>query len=286
MQPRAGRVEVDFPADRAIAEQNYSTWGSPDNPLVNFTVTNVTFDPDWSSWLKSIRKDAIPKELSSSLIYIHGFGVQFSSAVAETAQLVDDLKFDGPALLFTWPSDLGLQKYSDTEHNEKISALLFGVVLTKLDAVGAPNVEGQLIAHSMGAKLSLDSLFALRNSKQGSNKPRLRTLILAAPDVSITSFQSRDLPEIGNYAKKTMILCSTNDLALRASNFFEHQSAYQNGDERLGQCSSDEIAFRNQIAAGLLRLYRFSGAAHDLFLHSYFLNNPQVMHDIETQLHD
>ena len=67
------------------------------------------------------------------MVFVHGYNEDFPDASRMAAQFADDLKFSGPVILFSWPSQGSLTSYTVDETNaqwsqahfvEEMSALL------------------------------------------------------------------------------------------------------------------------------------------------------------------
>jgi Alpha/beta hydrolase of unknown function (DUF900) len=304
LQVALGRIEVDYPADRQIGEQTYSRWPSEDNPFQTFSVARLNVFNRIEDWLQSAPSRYQPVNRDIDLLYIHGFNVPFSTAVAETAQLKEDLKFDGPMMLFSWPSNLGLSapSYREVGKREQLTTAQFSQVLEEVDRFrfdnGSPDggrIVEQVLAHSMGAKLILDTLSTIRKDAVDEKHPdgmvKLHTLILAAADVSRKLFRERDLPVISEYADKTFIICSDFDIALGFSADVNATIAQDEfgesigvSDERLGQCFDYDNAFKAEISSGSIRWYKFAGPSSDFIGHSYFTNDPKTLMEMKNQL--
>lgn len=282
---RAGEAVIEFPADRGLGEQTYSSGARNDNPLDNFTITQFDVYDSYNDWLEKIKQNLDRnKDLANYLMYIHGFNQNFNTAVATAAQLKSDLKFKGPMLLFSWPSDLGKLHYKEVENRERISVAQLTQVLETIDSfqLQGDNSAGkkfgeQIIAHSMGARLALDTLNGIHSD--GNKSIKLRTLILASPDVSRSEFVSRDLPMIQEYARKIFITCSNRDLALVASEM-------TGNDGRLGLCDNYVRVLKNEIRSGQVLIREFEGFPRELAGHSYFLYDTTILHDMEIQVND
>ena len=72
---------------------------------------------------------ALSDRLASSLrhealLFVHGFNVTFEDAIRRAAQISYDLAFDGPTVVFSWPSQGGMLPldYRRDERNAELSA--------------------------------------------------------------------------------------------------------------------------------------------------------------------
>ncbi len=277
-----GKASVGYPADRNLSEQTYSSGVSEDNPFKNFSLESVSYANDPSVWHSTKVLQDISLHGKDVMVYVHGFVTSFSKSVAETAQLKNDLSFVYPVVLFSWPSDVGIFSYPKAIQREAISADFLSSAfqaISQARVVSGPEISGlteELIAHSMGAKLALNSLFSLHEiwSRSGT---KLNNLILAAADVNLTKFGTRDLPIIGEYARKTFVLCSDSDVALVLSQYMNPEDP---PGQRLGRCFSETDAFKKRS----LTVVHFNGGLHDDYGHSYFLNNEDTLRNIREQL--
>jgi esterase/lipase superfamily enzyme len=151
-----------------------------------------------------------------ALVFVHGFNTAFEHALYRTAQLAYDLRFDGAAFLYSWPSGGGLIGYGhDRESATQAEPYLkefLDVVVRKSGATGV-----SVIAHSMG---NLPLLNVLR--ELGPALPagvRLREVILAAPDVDRDVFANL-AAGIRPYGRGITLYCSSRDRAMSASRRF------------------------------------------------------------------
>lgn len=147
-----------------------------------------------------------------ALVYIHGYNTTFDDALYRTAQLTYDLKFDGAAFLYTWPSSA--QSYIFDRDSVQVAGLHFKEFLDiVLSQTGAEKVN--LIAHGLGNQLLLPVLRDLkaRNPAFASN---INEIVLAAPDIDRDAFLFLN-GELQGLAKGITLYASSNDVALQAA---------------------------------------------------------------------
>jgi esterase/lipase superfamily enzyme len=219
-----------------------------------------------------------------SLMYVHGFNQTFDDAVDTAAQLAEDLNFRGPTIAFSWPSNPGFGRYVEAAHNASPSTLHLAEAIGKINtflqnnAVSPSTAGQQIIAHSMGAKLVMDTLNAMHVVGDQRNV-KLRTLILAAADASRQLFFVRDAPHLQEYTNRALIICSDRDFALS-----DGSELFEGNDKRLGLCRDYKTVFASQINAGQLYWTEFNGASLDWFGHSYFLYDHDILEKMENQI--
>jgi esterase/lipase superfamily enzyme len=150
-----------------------------------------------------------------AFVFIHGYNVGFETAVRRTAQIAYDLKFEGAAIAYSWPSQEGLLSYTVDETNvdwtvPHLKEFLQGVAQRS----GAKSVH--LVAHSMGNRALI---WALREMvmEQKADCPKFNEVVLTAPDIDADKFQRDLAPAIVNAASRVTLYASSNDEALVAS---------------------------------------------------------------------
>ncbi|MEW4531320.1 alpha/beta fold hydrolase [Maioricimonas sp. JC845] len=204
-------------------------------------------DPDRHVVLRSIRptgRDQFMAELQDDVagsthgeafVFVHGYNVTFAEAARRTGQMAHDLKFDGPPILFSWPSHGDLTGYvaDITSAERSVSQVIDFVEAVARDS-GARRIH--LVAHSMGNRVVTNVLKRLAEESAYREIPRFNEVILAAPDVDAETFRHDIAPKIVDTADRVTIYASSNDLALRASEAV-------NRGRRLGQGGSDLTTF-------------------------------------------
>jgi esterase/lipase superfamily enzyme len=148
-----------------------------------------------------------------AVVFVHGYNTDFDFALYRTAQMAYDLRFDGAAFLYSWPSGSALAAYGyDRESATQAEPHLKEFLKLVLQESGAKSVS--VIAHSMG---NLPLLSVLRDI--GPALPpdvRLNEIIMAAPDVDRDVFAYL-AANIRQYGRGVTLYCSANDRAMAAS---------------------------------------------------------------------
>jgi esterase/lipase superfamily enzyme len=148
-----------------------------------------------------------------AVVFVHGYNTSFDYALYRTAQMAYDLRFDGGAFLYSWPSGGGVAAYGyDRESATQSEPYLRDFLNLVVRETNAKSVS--VIAHSMG---NLPLLNVLREI--GPALPptvRLNQIILAAPDVDRDVFANL-AANIRQYSRGVTLYCSANDRAMSAS---------------------------------------------------------------------
>jgi esterase/lipase superfamily enzyme len=156
---------------------------------------------------RSTRKEAF--------VFVHGYNVGFETAVRRTGQIAYDLKFEGAAIAYSWPSQEGLLGYTVDENNVDWTVRhLKEFLLDLAKRSGAESVH--LVAHSMGNRALTTALRELEMEYK-ADCPKFREVVLTAPDVDADKFRRDLAPAIVKIADRVTLYASSNDKALIAS---------------------------------------------------------------------
>ena len=158
------------------------------------------------------------------IVFVHGYNTSFDNALYRTAQIANDLHFDGAPFVYSWPSGGAVGTYGwDRESAEGARPHLgeFLDIVTK--ETKAKSIS--IIAHSMGNIALLDVLREMNRDKPAD--VAINQIILAAPDVGVDDF-ARLAKSIKGVSKGVTLYASSNDRALHASRTF--WGSYRIGD--------------------------------------------------------
>lgn len=185
----------------------------PPNPATDFatiSANELTLDQA-RNWFRSRAKGR-----RHVLLFVHGFNNTYEDAVYRFAQIVHDSRAQAVPILFTWPSRGSVLAYAYDRESTVYSRDALEQTLQAL--AKEPSIDDvSVLAHSMGSFLTLESLrqMAIRD---GRIAPKIRNVILAAPDVDVDVFR-RQLGEMGPPDKRPhfTVFTSTDDRALLVS---------------------------------------------------------------------
>lgn len=196
------------------------------------------------------------------LLYVHGYNETFESAAAGAAQLSHGLEFAGRTALFTWPSGGKLIAYAYDRESAMWSRDAFEEMLTALTrnpAVGRVHI----VAHSMGALLTLETLRQMRAEHGDDAAAKLGAMVLASPDIDIDQFEST-VKRLGPYGRRITVISATNDRALALS------SRLAGGIARAG------VAERERLAELGVRVADASDYGGGIIRHDLFISDKDV----------
>jgi esterase/lipase superfamily enzyme len=208
------------------------------------------------------------KDHGNLLLYIHGYNIDFEKSCRRGALLKRALGLEERLLLFSWPADGNMLKYTWDEADLDWSVPYMAEFLDlAVSTAGHGNID--VVAHSLGARGIVQAL--VRLSYRASEKLLLNELVLIAPDIDTDIFR-QELPQLKKLVRRITIYLSENDKALKLS-----QEVH--GYPRLGQAGEELTIFEEveSIDISAISLRRFSG-------HIYHLFNPEVIDDLTELL--
>ncbi|MGH6835993.1 MAG: alpha/beta hydrolase [Methylocella sp.] len=208
------------------------------------------------------------------LLYVHGFNTSYDEARFRLAQIVDDARFGGVSVLYTWPAagsllDYGAAKESATIARDALSKLLHR--LSELPDVGRVHI----LAHSMGAWLAMEAL--RENAIAGSPdlNDKLGDVMLAAPDIDLNVFR-RQLARLD--PSHVFVLVASNDRALSLSRTLA-------GDrQRLGALDPNNPSDRAALEELGVKAYDLSRESTGLIGHGTYADAPLAVRTIAAQI--
>jgi len=203
---------------------------------------------------------------SKIMIFVHGYNVEFPEANRDVAQFASDLKFAGPVLLFSWPSQGSLTGYSVDETNAEWAQADFVRLLTDLlEAVAAQNIY--LVGHSMGNRIIGRGMTSLASDRLAGDLIVFREIVMIAPDIDADVFRMDIAPRLARTGINATVYASSNDRALMASKAFHGYARAGDAGEGLLVADGVETVDASDVSASLLG-------------HSYFAEDRRIMEDI------
>lgn len=185
-----------------------ATQGAPTLPVLALSSATA-----WQDRLRRDLQAAGNGGKGRVLLYVHGYNTTPSHALSMADQVAMAARFEGPVVAFLWPSQHTLTKYGWDEENARWTQPSFDKALADLARI-APDVV--LVSHSMGGRIAIDGLRHLQASAPDL-AARVRTVVLAAPDMDRELFDRDVSPDIVRPGRRVALFASGHDLALRSS---------------------------------------------------------------------
>lgn len=276
LTPSFVEIDVSIPpaANRKVGDVQ---WPSrvPGNPATDFVTLklDVMDQPKAVQWFNRRIKNTPGRQ---ALVFVHGYNQRFDDAVFRFAQIVHDSGADVTPVLFTWPSRGSLLAYGYDRESTSFSRDSLERLLTFM--AKDPGVkEITVLAHSMGNVVTLEALrqMAIRN---GRILPKIRNVILAAPDVDVDVF-STFFPEIGEQRPNFTLFVSQDDKALAVS------KRVWGNVPRVGQVDPESEPYRTTFERNRVSVIDLTKLKTDDPLnHGKFAASPEVVQSIGARL--
>lgn len=276
--PSVGFARLDISVPRAHQVGQVELPGSvtsAGDPASHFTVSGVErlTEPEI---LKQVRAEIArrPQAEREVLVFVHGFNTNFADAAFRFAQIVTDSGFKGVPVLFTWPSRAQLLAYPYDRDSADFSrdALETGLRAISRD-LGANRFD--ILAHSMGTLLTVETLRQAAIRGDGSFGGKLRNVMLAAPDIDLDVFKT----QLAAIKRPVTVFVSSDDRALDFSRQFA-------GDKtRLGAISDKDTEIVADLSKAGATIIDLSGdRASDEYNHGKFASTPRIVQMIGRRL--
>lgn len=203
---------------------------------------------------------------SDLLVFIHGYNVDFQSAVRRTAQIAIDLPFEGVPICYSWPSQGTLVGYPIDENNAEWTEEHLREFLIELASQsGAKSIN--VVAHSMGNRPMTAVMRQISWQMDEQDPPLFDRIVLAAPDVDADRFRRDLAPALALVANQVTLYASSSDQALIASK-------QVHGYPRAGESGQFVV-----VVPGV-ETVDVSGIDLSLLGHSYYGDNESMLRDL------
>jgi esterase/lipase superfamily enzyme len=261
-------VSVPFTHKPGVVEQ--PTWlrlefqFDPNKHLVVYRPEHLKED----DFYNKLAARATASRKNEAFVFIHGYNVTFAEGARKTAQLAADLNFDGPAILYSWPSAARYLGYFADEKRVVESTPRLAAFLEEIARrSGASRIH--LIAHSMGNRAMGEALRSISQKSPEGKDRMFRQVVLAAPDIRVNVIQTIERAMLP-LAQRVTLYASANDDALILARAID-------GVARAGE------RVRDVVAPGVDAVDA-SSVRTDFIGHGYFAESLSVLADIKKLL--
>ncbi len=276
LTPNFAEVDVSIPpaANRKVGDVQWPK-SVPGNPATDFVTLklDVIDQPQAVQWFNRRIKNTPGRQ---AMVFVHGYNQRFDDAVFRFAQIIHDSGADVTPVLFTWPSRGSLLAYGYDRESTSFSRDSLERLLTFM--AKDPGVkEITVLAHSMGNVVTLEALrqMAIRN---GQILPKIRNVILAAPDVDVDVFATF-FNEIGKQRPNFTVFVSQDDKALAVS------KRVWGNVPRVGQVDPETEPYRSEFERNKVNVIDLTKLKSDDPLnHGKFASSPEVVQSIGARL--
>lgn len=243
------RAEVSVPPGHVTGRIEWPG-GTPDAAR-NFVVTDSHLLSSGADMVRAMQRERAGSEM---MVFVHGYNNTLSEAMYRFAQIKADFQVPGPGVLFAWQSAGAARGY--IYDRDSVLFARSDLVRTLNTLTGNPDETVFLLAHSMGAQLTMEALreIALRGDRRILE--RLSGVVLISPDIDPDLFRSQ-MEGLENLPVPILIVVSRSDRALGLASFITGKK------ERLGLISSaDQVKGLNVQVLDITALDDGSSLGH------------------------
>ena len=218
---------------------------APGDPAREFVTREARYLDGKAGFLATVKSELAkrPAGKRDVVLFVHGYNTLFAEGLYRFTELTHDAGGEAVPVLFTWASRGAITDYiydlnSATEARDGLEE-----TLRALAASGAEHVN--IVAHSMGNWLTVETLRQIRISGHDPVEAKLGLVALAAPDIDIDVFKSQ-MRRYGKPKKPFIVLISQDDRALAIS------TRIAGGKQRVGDYTNDkELADLGTVVVNL-----------------------------------
>jgi len=233
------------------------------DPARYFAADNIGIFPAHDDF-KSELSRSIKERGGRALVFIHGFNTAFDEAIYRMTQVVHDADYQGSPILFTWASAARTIDYVYDNNSATFARDRLEETLKLVVEAGAERID--IVAHSMGSWLTMETLRQLAIAGNPTLEGRLGDVVLASPDIDVDVFKSQ-MRRYGQPEKPFYVLTSQRDRALSVSGLIAGNKP------RVGDYTyAEDLA---QFGVTVIDVTSVSGG--DALNHTTFAENPALV---------
>lgn len=206
-----GWVDISIPPTHEKGVIEWPGNARPD-PAQHFVATGGDVVSGMPEFLRRVERDGVVGEAIT--VFVHGYNTNNAEAVYLVAQTAHDYGETGSAVLFSWPSAAKLRGYVYDRDSVMFARDALERLLTRMTAATGRPI--QIVAHSMGTQLVMETLRQMSISGNRAPLRALDTVVLVSPDIDEDVFR-RQMARIEPVPEPFMVLVTEQDKALSAS---------------------------------------------------------------------
>ena len=213
--PHFARFDISIPPKRAPGTVTFSKRNKVD-PQTDFVVASVERLPNSRAFLSAVNAEVARRRPANrdAVLFVHGYNTTFAEGLFRQAQLQYDFGRQSVSVHFAWPSAASTFAYAADRESALYSR---DAVETTLETLGRSNITRlDLVGHSMGAFLLMDTLRLMARTGNDRLFRKLNAVILISPDIDIDVFR-KEAESVLARGVKIYVLVSKDDRALRIS---------------------------------------------------------------------
>jgi esterase/lipase superfamily enzyme len=222
------RFDISIPENREPGELSWPPRTRQPDPDRDFLTANQSAYTTPQAFRTAVAKEVREQNQTSAVVYVHGFNVNMAEGVYRFVQMHHDLQVPAIAVHYSWPSRGSALGYIHDRDSALFARRGLEELLDEVAAAGATEIV--VVAHSLGAALTVETLrqMALERDQRALN--RIRGVVLIQPDIDVDVFRSQ-ARDIGQLPQPFVIFGSSRDQILNLS------ARVSGAPERLGNLS-------------------------------------------------
>lgn len=212
--PQYSKLSIAVPPDRTPGTISFPR-GTPD-PATDFLVTASARFDDTPAFRRDLARAlaATPPRDREVILYVHGFNNTFAEGVLRIAQLDHDIELPGVAVHYSWPSLGNPLGYAYDRDSALFARDGLEQLIAEIGRAGPRRIT--IVAHSMGALLTMETLRQMSIARPGSVRRDIDAVVMLSPDIDIDLFRAQ-AHRIGQLPEEVIIFTSDRDRALALS---------------------------------------------------------------------
>jgi esterase/lipase superfamily enzyme len=182
------RVDVTIPKIHAPGQVEQPTSSARRDPARHFAAGEVALYTSGQGFSNGLG-ESLKKTHGRALVFVHGYRTPFDNSVYRTGQIIHDSGYLGTPVLFSWASTGRTVDYIYDNNSATVARDGLEETLRILRKAGATRID--IVAHSMGNWLTMETLRQLAMSGDRATMASLGDIILASPDIDVDVFKSQ-----------------------------------------------------------------------------------------------
>lgn len=210
------RYAISIPPERELGT---ITWaprrGTPD-PRTQFLTTAAEQFGSAAEFRAAMGRSlrVLPKGQREAVVFVHGFNTNFAEGVYRIAQFGHDLKMSGVVAHYAWPSRASPLGYVYDRDSALFARDGLERLILETSAAGAERII--LVAHSMGANLTMEALRQMSIRGETRVLRKVGGVVLISPDIDVDVFKAQ-ASAVGHLSEPFVVFTSRRDMALALS---------------------------------------------------------------------
>ncbi len=266
-------------------QRNHDKMGAPPKSSAELVSIVSTTPMEHDRFFERLREMMWYADANETFVFVPGFNNTFEEAAKRTAEIWYDVGFDGPPIMYSWPSrggsfwrgvfgyfaDSETIKWSVVHLKQFLMDLVQETSSDKLFAEEPARIH--LVAHSLGGRALARALMLVADELGQGERPIFCDVILAAPDIDRDLFRDVIVVELlrSRLAEHYTLYASSADAVMKTSQKLQVYPRAGNADDGLVAVRHSEFDTidASAVESGWLALN-----------HDYFITEPRVIRDL------